>query len=164
MTVLKTSQLEIFGDSVTCRNQVKVLEKVIGKTGYKAEIRWDDHCRNGRNSFSITGIIGVKSINGRYSDKVDICGEVFEFEMGGCVHDELCIAFPELKPLIKYHLFNVFAPMYYIENTTYHANNGDLEAARSIACWDDATLTDLKDVNKLVDRLPRLMAEFKNRS
>lgn len=174
-----------------------------------ATVRHDDHCGNGHNSFAITGTITRNSRD--YS-----CG---------CLHKEIAKHFPELAPLIKFHLFDTAnGPMHGIANACYHASdrdhngllpgefkqirNGrtgklcwrlkvkhsevsaiidsdekpapvtfeyepvghvgvgkarDLDAARSCACWPEATdaeltVDDLKD--KLLARLPALMVEF----
>lgn len=41
--------------------------------------------------------------------------------MGGCCHDEVAKHFPELAPLIKWHLCSSDGPMHYLANTVYHA-------------------------------------------
>ena len=75
------------------------------------EIRYDDECGNGHNTFAITGTI-KRLDRGRYHT---ICA--------GCIHDEIEKYFPEFKHLIKWHLCNSDAPMYYLENTLYYASN-----------------------------------------
>jgi hypothetical protein len=110
-----------------------------------AEVRYDDECGNGHNSFAITGEIRA----GRR-----------DIEAGGMLHDEIRVIFPELAPFLKWHLTSSDGPMHYIANTTYWANQGNLENARSCAVWPDATLEDLKDVQKLKNRLPALLADF----
>ncbi|MFU1607364.1 hypothetical protein ACM25O_13345 [Sulfitobacter pontiacus] len=77
----------------------------------RAELRFDDQCRNGEQSFSITGEIFKP---GRRD--VEACG---------CIHDEIARYFPELRPLIAYHLTGQKGPMHYIANTVYHAGNRD---------------------------------------
>lgn len=69
-----------------------------------AEVRYDDRCGNGHNTFSITG---------RMKD------------CSGCIHNKIAKYFPELKPYIKWHLFSSSGPMHYIANVTYHAGNRD---------------------------------------
>ena len=84
-------------------------------TGYgenavlSVELRFDEDCQNGRETFSITG--DVKR-SGRWV-------------AGGCLHEDISRVFPELKPLIKWHLTSSDGPMHYIANTCYHA--GDRE-------------------------------------
>lgn len=78
-----------------------------------AEVRFDDDCKNGHNSFSITG-------HGWY-DRV----KRDDWDFGGCCHDMIAAMFPELAHLIQWHLFNSDGPMYYVANTLYHASNRD---------------------------------------
>lgn len=80
----------------------------------KVKIRFDDDCRNGHNSFSITG--EINSFDHRLRDRTVCCG---------CIHDEIAEHFPELAPLIKWHLVSSDGPLHYVANTTYHA--GDLD-------------------------------------
>lgn len=75
-------------------------------------IRYDDRCNNGHNSFSITADIFTEK-QSKNSKNPYMCG---------CCHDEIKIAFPEFAHLIKWHLMNSDGPMYYIENTLYHAD------------------------------------------
>ena len=76
-----------------------------------AEIRHDDQCGSGHNSFSITGSIKKK---GRHEP--DICG---------CIHEEIKKHFPELAPFIKWHLTSTDEPMHYVANTVYLAGAKD---------------------------------------
>lgn len=76
----------------------------------RVEIRHDDQCKNGHNSFAITG--DIRGATGR-----DIAG--------GCLHDDIARVFPELAHLIKWHLSSTDGPMHYIANTCYLA--GDLD-------------------------------------
>jgi len=99
----------------------------------RVEIRHDDSCKNGHNSFSITG--EIKDKFGR-----DISG--------GCLHDDIVSVFPELAHLIKWHLSSTDGPMHYIANTLfwlgYQGYCGgelkdppNLEFARNTAVWPD---------------------------
>ena len=76
--------------------------------GYRitAEIRYDDQCGNGHNSFAVTG---------------DICRPCGKIEACGCLHDEIAQAFPDLAPLLKWHLCSSDGPMHYMENAMYWA-------------------------------------------
>lgn len=78
-----------------------------------AEIRFDDACKNGHQSFSITAYI--KNPRTRAGD----------YEACGCLHDEIARVFPELAPLIKWHLMDTTGPLHYIANTLYHAGDRD---------------------------------------
>lgn len=95
------------------RNQKWTSEKRdTGEDGERlvVQIRHDDELLNGHPSFAITGTI--------YSRLGRDVG-------GGCCHDLIARVFPELEPLIKWHLCSTDGPMYYIGNTTYLAGNKD---------------------------------------
>ncbi len=74
----------------------------------KATVRYDDECGNGHNSFAITADVYIPGRN--------------DIEAGGCMHEEVAKKFPELAPLIKWHLCGSDGPMYYVANTIYHAD------------------------------------------
>jgi len=78
-----------------------------------AEVRFDDNCKNGHNSFAVIG-------HGWY-DK----WKARDWDFCGCVHDEIAAVFPELKHLIKWHLMSSDSPMHYVANTVFHASNRD---------------------------------------
>ncbi len=78
----------------------------------RAVVRYDDQCGNGHNTFSITG---------DYKEP----GQSWEQGGGGCCHDEIAAAFPELAPLIKWHLCSTDMPMHYVANTLYFAGERD---------------------------------------
>ena len=69
-------------------------------------VRYDNHCSNGYNSFSIT-------------------------TQNGCDHNKIAEKVPELAHLIKWHFMTSKGPMHYFSNTMYHANeldyNGELK-------------------------------------
>ena len=94
----------------------------------QAEIRFDDNCRNGHNSFAITG----RGWYGRY--KPD------DWDFGGCCHEAIAKLFPELAPLIKWHLTSSDGPMHYPSNVTYFAGDLDCHGKRKGEpwAWDDA--------------------------
>lgn len=78
-----------------------------------ATVRYDDQCGNGHNSFAITA--DIKAAKGR-GDR-DLAG--------GCCHEEVAKYFPELAPLIKWHLTGSTGPMHYLANTIFHASDRD---------------------------------------
>lgn len=86
----------------------------------RAEMRFDDECGNGHNTFAVTGDIFrlVPARKGTFG-RVDIAC--------GCVHDEITAAFPELAHLIPWHLWSTDGGMHYIANAAFHASNRD--------CW-----------------------------
>ena len=93
------------------RNQTWVSERrsVSGIGWVQCTIRFDDRCRNGHNTFSVTG------------ETPDSCG---------CIHGEIRKAFPELSQLIKWHLTSSDGPMHYVANTLYHAGDRDHNGLR----------------------------------
>ena len=126
-----------------------------------ATVRYDDRCRNGHNTFSITADIRR---NGR------------EYA-GGCCHDEVAERFPELAPFIKWHLVSSDGPLHYVANTLYWLGKSgwcdgkpdsppNLAHARSSAVWPDMPESFLsmtkEDMTAVLNtRLPALLAEFR---
>lgn len=117
-------------DSKLTRNQTRVFgPKDIGGTTITATVRYDDQCGNGYNTFSITGTMTVGG--------------------SGTIHTEIAAAFPELAPLVRFHLVSSDKPLHYIANTLYwlgydkHCCGGrlndppNLGNARRSACWPD---------------------------
>lgn len=81
----------------------------------QAEVRFDDGCRNGHNTFAITGTVSTAERNARGLDNI----------AGGCLHDDIAKAFPELAHLIRWHLVSSDGPMHYVANTLYLAGDRD---------------------------------------
>lgn len=77
----------------------------------RVEMRFDDECNNGHNSFAITAEV-------REPKRRDISA-------GGCLHEDIARVFPELAHMVKWHLFDSTGPMHYVANTLYHAGNRD---------------------------------------
>lgn len=89
--------------------------KGFGTNGKMAvDIRFDDNCKNGHNTFAITA--DVVTVESRRQNDI---------AAGGCMHDEILQIFPELAPLIKWHLCSTDGPMHYVANTVYHASDLD---------------------------------------
>lgn len=125
------------------------------------DIRYDNKCNNGHNTFSITGAL-------RENRRIEACG---------CIHDIIAKHAPDVAPYIKWHLTTSEGPLHYLENTTWHAGTWvykgakeskerDFEAARHCAVWEDAPASVLALPKEelaviLLDRLPALMSEFK---
>ena len=78
------------------------------------ELRFDDACGNGHETFSITGTVRQGGV----------------WRAGGCLHDDIARVFPELEPLIKWHLTSTDGPMHYAANTCYHAGDRDCYGLR----------------------------------
>jgi len=141
-----------------------------------ATVRHDDECGNGHNTFSITGEIRDKRVK-RERGIVAL----------GCLHDDIAKHFPELAPLIKWHLTSTDEPMHYVENAMYWlgyrgwcdgGSPPNLEYARSTAVWPDMPESFLANPlidygqkrnqregadieQQLRDRLPQLKADFR---
>lgn len=176
-------------NSILTASQTKSFKKVINKKHITVQLRYDDQCNNGHNTFSITGETA---------------------DMVGSIHKEISRYFPEFRKYIKWHSCNSDGPLHYIANTLYHSNKisihqnkwyfylenklirivneeekhelikkygdnaifdeyfnpmskeSDLEAARQTAIWKDATLEQLQNKELLLARLPELMKEFKS--
>lgn len=120
------AQVTVFGVQARAHNVVqntdtgRILNQVIAVFGrpiegygkgatLSVELRFDDNCRNGHETFSITG--EVRSLA--------------RWEAGGCLHDDIAKVFPELEPLIKWHLTSTDGPMHYVANTCYEAGDRD---------------------------------------
>jgi hypothetical protein len=84
------------------------------------EIRFDDQCQNGHQSFSITAT--VYTAESRRRRDCAACG---------CMDDEVAKHFPELAPIIKWHLMSTDGPMHYLANTVYHAGDRDCNGLRN---------------------------------
>jgi hypothetical protein len=115
---MKTDELPTLPASVLTRSQYKSYgPRSIDGYGLGAAIwahvRHDDECGNGHNSFAITATVRVP----RHKD----------IAAGGCMHEEIAKAFPELAPFIKWHLTSTDGPMHYVANTIHLAGDRD--------CW-----------------------------
>lgn len=82
-----------------------------GDSRLSVHLRFDDDCGNGRNTFAATA---TEYVRGR-----DVAG--------GCMHEEIADWFPELAPLLKWHLTSTDGPMHYPANVLYFAGDKD--------CW-----------------------------
>lgn len=92
-----------------------------------AEVRHDDQCGNGHNTFSITGTIYTTDRQPGEETVTHRNGKTLWSNCGGCIHDEIAKHFPELAPLIKWHLTSTDRPIHYVSNAVYHAGDRD--------CW-----------------------------
>lgn len=134
-----------------------------------AHVRHDDSCGNGHNSFAITATIDEKS-RGRWVESA-----------GGMCHGEIARHFPELAPLLQWHLCSTDGPMHYIANARYWAGFSgyrdgkpnsppNAEHLRStivfgaVPQWDDGRTPEEMDDDDLTqwlnNRMPDLLAEF----
>jgi hypothetical protein len=105
-------------ESVLTKHQKKLFTKTMHIDGVETniivEVRYDDECRNGHNTFAITADVKEQRGNGRWVQTG-----------GGCCHELIAKQFPDLAKYIKWHLFDSTGPMHYIANTVYLAGNRD---------------------------------------
>ena len=119
-------------------------------------LRFDDECGNGHNTFSITADVVTEESRRRR-----------DIAAGGCMHDEIAAVFPELAPLIRWHLCSTDGPMHYEGNTVYLAGDRDYNGLRAgerrqirngktgQLCWKLETVG--AHGVRLVDALPRYL-------
>lgn len=110
----------VVADTETGRilNQVIKATRTYKEGGHKyriaVEVRFDDSCGNGRETFAITGGIDEKDKRGTWRE-----------HSYGCLHDEIARHFPELAHLIRWHLVSTDGPTHYLANTVYLAGDRD---------------------------------------
>jgi len=98
------------------RNQKITKTKTLGNERLTVTIRHDDECGNGHDTFAITAVKAERAGNTRWYDRC-----------WGCQHDEVAKFFPDLAPLLKWHLCSTDGPMHYVANSLFHAGDKD--------CW-----------------------------
>jgi hypothetical protein len=149
--------------SELAKKQTQMYQAHVDGEVIRAHVRHDDSCGNGHNTFAITGeVYTMMKRPGEKAIRED--GRWYWLDSCGCIHDTIAKHFPNLVPLLKWHLTSTDEPMHYIANTIYHAQNNDFDAARHSAVWPEATDEQLKDpflAGALEARLPALMEEFK---
>ena len=110
-------------DTQTWTSEARAVEGYGCKAHMSVSVRFDDNCKNGSNSFAI--VANVRTSDRRYARD--------GFLAGGCMHDEIAVVFPELAPLIRWHLSDSHAPMHYFANALYLAGDRDYNGR---ACGD----------------------------
>jgi hypothetical protein len=154
------------------RADTKLVQDYGPEAQLTAEVRYDDSCGNGCNSFAVTGDI-VTAASKRRRD----------IEAGGQLHDDIARLFPELAPTLPFHLTSSDGPMHYEANTLYWLGwsgwtNGksgsppNLEHARSTAVWPDMPASFVRGADSSVtketvqhalrERLPATMTAFRS--
>lgn len=148
------------------------------------EVRWDDCCGNGHNSFAMTGAvyhttdIDVAQRNKNNDRLIGRCG---------CVHDAIAAAFPQFAHLIKWHLSSSDGPMHYFANAKfwagfspmwppaddplqqkfYPANYSNLRSTIVFGAIPEDEGEDIEGLNwifleaYLTERLPKLIAQMR---
>lgn len=95
-----------------------------------ATVRHDDRCGNGHNTFSITGDVYIRDRHYGEPTVKHESGATLWLSASGCIHDEIAEHFPELIPLLKYHLCSTDGPIHYVANTMYLAGRRDCNGLR----------------------------------
>lgn len=152
-------------ESVLVKDQKKTYIKHFTENGQEYEItataRYDDRCRNGHNTFSLTAEIWKARNGKRVGNDCESCG---------CLHDDIAKHFGELKPYIKWHLVSSDEPMHYLANTLYHKKEGKIQYAKDSCVWGVAPDDSMHNIEKmsekalknyLVVRLPHVQIAFK---
>lgn len=82
------------------------------------DIRHDDECNNGHNTFSITGSLftGEYQTEPKSDRNLVVCG---------CIHEIIEQYAPQFAPFIKWHLVSTDSPMHFVANPLYHAGDRD---------------------------------------
>ena len=86
-----------------------------------AEVRYDDSCNNGNNTFTVTATLYAKHVQrGEPTTLHKESGRKLWVNGGGCLHEDIAKRLPELAPFIKWHLCSSDGPLHYLANTLYH--------------------------------------------
>lgn len=113
----------------------------------QVSIRFDDNCKNGHETFAITAEIANP---GGHDQDILACG---------CCHEEIAEAFPELAPLIQWHLTSADSPMHYIANAVYLAGDRDHWGKRAGDVSRSETVLQF-DAVPIRHRIPRGLEAF----
>lgn len=116
-------------------------------------MNFDDDCGNGHNTFAITGEVKAPA-SVRRRGRGGKLETAHEWIAGGCLHEDIARVFPELAPLIAWHLTSSDGPLHYIANTVYHAGDRDhwglrKGETRQRKTRDGAAMWELVAVNSL---------------
>lgn len=113
--------VEALPKSVLVPGKAKQVKVITGRRGDGVVVRscvgWDDECGNGHNSFSVDQVVSIR----KRQDGDPL--EWYERE----IHPLTFPEFPAFHGCEKWHLFGPDGPMYYLENTIFHADDRD--------CW-----------------------------
>ena len=102
--------------------RTRTCTRTIGNERLTVTIRHDDECGNGHNSFSICGDLYENPL-GEHIQKP----QGWHWVSGGQITKDIIRFFPDLAPLLKWHLCSTDGPMHYVANSIYHASDKD--------CW-----------------------------
>lgn len=134
-----------------------------------AEIRYDDECGNGHNTFSVTGELYEPHRRPGDPKVKSSSGKTLWLGSCGCLHEEIARRFPELAKYIKWHLVSSDGPLHYIENARYHNRKHEIEWLKSTIVYGSVpsdsnfNIADIDDDDLrafLRNRLSELMQVF----
>lgn len=114
-------------ETVLTKKQVKRFRAETPDSVIVAEVRYDDECGNGHNTFAITAEVYEPRVRRGEPTTKHSDGRTMWLSACGCCHEEVAKHFPQLAPLLKWHLTSSDGPMHYVGNTVYHAGDRD--------CW-----------------------------
>lgn len=114
-------------ETVLTKRQVKQFRAETPNSVIVAEVRYDDECGNGHNTFAITAEVYEPHAQRGEPTVTHTNGRKMWLNACGCCHEEVAKHFPQLAPLLKWHLVSSDGPMHYVANTVYHAGDRD--------CW-----------------------------
>jgi len=108
------------------KHQMKTYRKDYTGSDGRAEtiivnIRYDDQCGNGHNTFAMTAEIYTQDRHPNEPKLTHKGGKVVWLFACGCQHEEIEKHFPDLRKYVKWHLCSSDGPMHYVANTVYHA-------------------------------------------
>jgi hypothetical protein len=116
-----------------------------------ANVRYDDNCRNGHNSFAITGSLydRTERIPGE-SYTVNADGKKLWLGSCGCIHEDIARRIPELEHYVKWHLVSSDGPMHYIADSMYYAKAIPKEQGQYFAYYREP-MTGAKNLLEIVN-------------
>ena len=106
--VVTASDGRILNQTIKASRQINAHERLV------VDLRFDDNCNNGHESFAITADL--------YDSRQKREGGLVAC---GCLHDDIAKHFPEFARLIPWHLTSTDGPMHYIANTVFLAGDRD---------------------------------------
>lgn len=115
-----------------------------------AKVRYDDRCSNGHNTFAITGELYDRSDRIPEASVKNSSGKTLWLGSCGCIHEEIVKRFPELAPLIKWHLVSSDGPIHYVANSLYHVEAIPKEQGQYYAYFKEP-VTGVEKMLKIVD-------------
>ena len=137
-------------------------KSVLGKNqGVEYHHQWADG--QGWHSMRVTLLYGHKTFGGG-RNTLSISADMHcdgTPDRKGFRPKDIAEQFPELDKYLKWNMFTSCGPNCYPGASLYCAGKSDLRNARILAIWPDASLSDFT-AQKLLDRLPALMLDFKS--